>query len=81
MITLKRTGISTPQKIKMPFTLKTFTLEEQIAEDEGALTASAAELNRLRLLVLLCLEAWSTALARLHALCKKELLLLLRKEG
>ena len=31
MITLKRTGISTPQKIKMPFTLKTFTLEEQIA--------------------------------------------------
>ena len=31
MITLQRTGISTSQKIKMPFTLKTFTLEEQIA--------------------------------------------------
>ena len=50
------------------------------AEDEDALTLGAFKLNRLRLLVLLCLEAWSTALARLHALCKEELLLLLREE-
>ena len=49
-------------------------------EDESALTAIAAELNRLQLLLLLCLKARGTALARLHALCKKELLLLLRKE-
>ena len=50
------------------------------AEDEDALTLGAFKLNRLRLLILLCLEAWSTALARLHALCKEELLLLLREE-
>lgn len=50
------------------------------AEDEGAITPSTAELNRLRLLVLLCLEARSTALARLHALCCEELLLLLCEE-
>ena len=31
MITLQREVISTPKKIKMPFTLNTFTLEEQIA--------------------------------------------------
>jgi len=49
-------------------------------EGEGALTADAAELNRLGLIVLLHLEARRTALARLHALCQEELLLLLGEE-
>ena len=50
------------------------------AEDEDALTLGAFKLSRLRLLILLCLEARSTALARLHTLCSEELLLLLREE-
>ena len=49
-------------------------------EDESALAPSTAELNRLGLLLLLRLEAQCTALARLHALCKEELLLLLCEE-